>query len=187
VGCHVPVGPFLKTLTKAENGPIYYLPLIWFRVPAGALMCWIRKSPFRPGEDVASRMVSLLSEEAAGSGTPLTEAEKEILRSEVASPSEELRQKSLKLIGQILERERGMAMEENSKGFGACLEWVEPDYPNIAAFAEEVIMNGGVGGLPPLHGRRWFKDRAQLIGSGFLIVLFMLLIGAVWGLISSRK
>jgi hypothetical protein len=68
-------------------------------------MSFIRKSPFSRDEDVTGHMVSLLSEEAERSGTPLTEAEKQILSSETASPSEELRQKTLKLIGQIFERE----------------------------------------------------------------------------------
>jgi hypothetical protein len=132
-------------------------------------------------------MVSLLSEEADRSGTPLTDVEREVLSSETASPTEDLRQKASKLIRQIFEREQATAPKENPKSFGACLEWVEPDYPNIAALAEEVITSGGFGNVPPLHGRRWVKDRAQLIGCGVLVVLLMLLIVAVWSLISSRK
>src|ERR1700737_482408 len=150
-------------------------------------MSCIRKSPFSRDEDVTTRMVSLLSQEADRSGTPLTDAEREILSSENASPSEGLRQKALKLIGQIFEREQGASSEENPKSFGACLEWVEPDYPNIAALAEEVITSGGFGKVPPLHRRRWVKDRAQLIGCGLLIVLFMFLVITVWSLISIRK
>jgi len=150
-------------------------------------MSWIRKSPFSRDEDVTARMVLLLSQEADRSGTPLTDAEREILSSEDASPSEGLRRKTLKLIGQILERERGESSEENPKSFGACLEWVEPDYPNIAVLAEEVITSGGFGKVPPLHGRQWVKDRAQLIGCGLLIVLLMFLVITVWSLISNRK
>jgi len=149
-------------------------------------MSWIRKSPFTRDEDVTARMVSLLSEEADRSGIPLTEAEKEILASEVGAPGEELRQKSLKLIGQILERDRATSSEENPKGFGACLEWVEPDYPNIASLAEEVFTSGGFQ-VPPLHGSGWVKDRAQLIGCGFLVVVLMFLIVVVWSLIFDRK
>jgi hypothetical protein len=150
-------------------------------------MSWIRKSPFSRDEDVTTRMVSLLSEEADRCGTPLSDAEREILSSETVSPSEELRQRVLKLIGQIFEREQGTASKEDPKSFGACLEWVEPDYPNIAALAEEVITSGGFGTVPPLHGRRWVKDRTQLIGCGLLVVLFLFLVVAVWSLIANRK
>jgi hypothetical protein len=150
-------------------------------------MSWIRKSPFTRDEDVTARMVSLLSEEADRSGTPLTEAEREMLSREGGAPSEELRQKALKLIGQILKRDQATSSEENPKGFGACLEWVEPDYPNIAALAEEVFTSGGFGKVPPLHGRRWVIDRAQLIGCGFLAVVLMFLVIAVWSLIFDRK
>jgi hypothetical protein len=150
-------------------------------------MSWIRKSPFGRDEDATARMVLLLSQEADKSGTPLTEAEKEILSSETASPSEELRQRALKLIGQILEREQATPSEENPKSFFACLEWVEPDYPNIAALAEEVITRGGFGKVPPLHGWRWVKDRTQLIGCSLLMVLFMFLVVAVWSLVSRGK
>jgi len=148
-------------------------------------MPWIRKSAFNRGEDVTSRMISLFSEEADSSGTPLTEAEKEILRSEGRSPREELRQKTLKLIGQIVERAQATPSEENPKDFLACLEWVEPDYPVIAALGEEVISSGRFGKVPPLHER--VKDRAQLIGCGLLVVLIMVLVIAVWSLISNRK
>jgi hypothetical protein len=150
-------------------------------------MSWIRKSPFSRDEDVTRCMVSLLSQEADRSGTPLTEAEKAILSSDAASPSEELRQRVLKLIRQILEKDQTMSPEENAKSFGACLEWVEPYYPNIAALAEQVITSGGFGKLPPLHGRQWVKDRAQLIGCGLLAVLVMFLVIAAWTLISNRK
>jgi hypothetical protein len=150
-------------------------------------MSWIRKSPFSRDEDVTERMVSLLSQEADRSGTPLTEAEQAILSSETESPSEELRQKALRLIGQILKSGLATSSEENPKSFFACLEWVEPDYPNIAALAEEVITSGGFGKLPPSHGQRWVKDRAQLIGCGLLVVLIMFLVVIIWSLISNRK
>jgi hypothetical protein len=150
-------------------------------------MSWIRKSPFSRDEDVTKRMVSLLSQEADRSGTPFTEAEKAILSSETAAPSEALRQKALKLIGQILESGLATSSEENPKSFFVCLEWVEPAYPNIAALAEEVITSGGFGKLPPPHGQRCVKDRAQLICCGLLVVLFMFLVIIVWSLISNRK
>jgi hypothetical protein len=150
-------------------------------------MSWIRKSPFSHDEDVTTRMVSLLSEEADRCGSPLTDAEREILSSETASLTEDLRQKASKLIKQIFEREQATSTEEDPKSFGACLEWVEPDYPNIAALAEEVITSGGFGKVPPLHGRLWVKDRVQLIGCGLLVVLFMFLIVIVWSLVSNRK
>jgi hypothetical protein len=149
-------------------------------------MFWTRKCPFTSDENVTIRMVSLLSQEADISGTPLTETEKEILSSETVPLSEESRQKASKLIGQILERDQAAA-NESPKSFAACLEWLDPEYPNIAALAEEVITSGGFGKLPRLHGQRWVKDRAQLIGCGLLVVLFMFLVVIVCGLIFGRK
>lgn len=136
-------------------------------------MPWIiRKSPFSRDEDVTQRMVSMLSEEARGCGISLTQTEKEELSTEGISHDQELRGKATKLIQRILERERASA-ERDPKGFSACLEWIEPKYPLIAAIAEGVITSGGYGNLPPAHGRAWIKDRALLIGCAFGLIVMM--------------
>jgi hypothetical protein len=154
-------------------------------------MSWIRKSPFGRGEDPLKHMVSLLSQEADGSGIPLTDIEKNILASEysIREPvSKELQEKAKQLIAQIFQRERGASKEESRKSFSSSIEWAgDQSYPNIVAIAEEVITGGGFGPMPPLRGRTWLKDRAQLVGCAILAVLFMFLIVAAVFFSSSRK
>jgi hypothetical protein len=84
---------------------------------------------------------------------------------------DDLKERVKPLISGILQRERTAVSDGTAIGFGDALEWVEPDYPNIAALAEEVITSGGFGALRQLHGRRLFKDRAQLIGCAIALVV----------------
>ncbi len=154
-------------------------------------MPWIRKSPFGRGEDPLANMVSSLDQEANASGTPLTENEKSILASEysIREPiPEELHRKAKQLIAQILHRDAGASKEASTKSFRSSIEWAgDQAYPNIVALAEEVITGGGFGRMPAPRGRRWLSDRAKLIGSAFLAVLFVLLIVAAVAFFSSRK
>jgi hypothetical protein len=145
----------------------------------------IRKSPFGRHEDPAKHMVLLLSEEAEESGAPLSEEEKEVLAREAAPREplpEELRQRVRRLIEQILERERGAATEAGPKSFLNSLEWAgDQDYPNIVALTEEVILGGGFGELPPVHGRAWIKDKALLIGFALAAVFLMMVVVVIVG------
>jgi hypothetical protein len=142
-------------------------------------MPWIHKSPFASHEDPVEHMVVLLSREAENAGTPFSAEEKKSLRSERASGEsvpEELRQKSRKLIEQLLKKEQTRAANKDPKSFDSCLQWAgDREYPNIVALTEEVMMSGGFGVLP-LHGRRLAKDRMQLVGCALSVVLFMFLI-----------
>lgn len=151
-------------------------------------MTLIRKSPFDRQEAAAEHMVTLLSEEADKQGTPLNEMEKEILASELGRAiPEDLRMRSCKLIEKIIEREKSTD-NNDPKSFIASFEWASDNaYPQIVALTEEVITSGGLGHLPPLHGRSWIKDRTQLIGCGLLVVVFMLLIVGICGLVFERK
>jgi hypothetical protein len=154
-------------------------------------MKWIRKSPFARQEDAAEHMVVLLSQEADRHGTSLNQTEKKMLTSE-SGPGEpfpeDLRIRLHKLIEEIIEREKNTDAKNDPKSFLASLEWAGDNaYPQIVALTEEVIMGGGFRHLPPLHGRSWVKDRAQLIGCGFLLVLIMMLIVVICGLIFQRK
>ncbi len=156
------------------------------------LMFGIRKSPFDRHEDPVEHMVALLSEEAANVRTPFSEEEKKILGREVIrgeSIPEGFRQKAKKLIEQILKREQEAEASKDAKNFGNTLEWAgDPDYPNIVALTEEVVTEGrSREGLPRLHGGRWSKDRLQLIGCAFSVVLFMCLAVAVFGLIFAHR
>lgn len=144
-------------------------------------MFWLRKSPFGPQEDPIQHMVDLLSIEGANVGVPLSDTDKRILASEVipgAPISEELRNKTKSLIGEILRREQASGRVEDLKCFSKTLEWAgDPDYPNIVMLTEEVITSGAsLGGLPPLHGWRRAKDWFQLLGCGLSLVLALLLL-----------
>ncbi len=155
-------------------------------------MFGIRKSPFDRHEDPIKHMVALLAEEATNAGSPFSEEEQKILGREVIpgeSIPEEFRQKTKKLIEQILKREQEAEASKDAKNFGNTLEWAgDPDYPNIVALTEEVICEGrSHEGLPQLHGWRWSKDRLRLIGCAFSFVLFMFLVVIVFGLIIERR
>jgi hypothetical protein len=139
----------------------------------------IRKSPFAGHEDPLTHMLALLSEEAEKSGITFTADEKTILRSERTrgeSIPEGLREKSKKLIEQLLIKERSKDSDEDPKGFSNSLQWAgDGAYPNVVALAEEVIMSGGFGAVP-LQGKRLVKDRMSLVGCALLVVLFMALV-----------
>ena len=153
-------------------------------------MTWIRKSPFRGREDPLDHMLLALSREAEASETPLSDTDKKILAAEVVPESpmpDDLKERVKPLISAILQRERTAVPDRAAIGFGDALEWVEPDYPNIAALAEEVIISGGLGSLPRLHGRGWIKDRAWLIGCAVTLVLVLMTIVVVIGVLFDRK
>jgi hypothetical protein len=131
-------------------------------------MTWIRKSPFRRGQDPYDHMLLALSVEAEAAGTPLSDTERKMLAAEAAPERpipDDFKERVKPLISTILQRGRTADPGTISIGFGDALEWVEePDYPNIAALAEDVITSGGSGGLPQLHDARLIKDRVQLVG-----------------------
>ena len=137
-------------------------------------MTWIRKSPFGRGKDPLEHMLLAFSLEAETAGAPLTDAEKKMLAAEAVPERpipDDLKERVKPLISSILQRERTKDTGSNPIGFGDALEWVEPDYPNIVALAEEVIT-----ALPQLHGGRLFKDRAQLVGCAIALVVALMLI-----------
>ena len=142
-------------------------------------MTWIRKSPFSRREDPLDHMLLAISREAEAAGIPLSETERQMLAAEVVPElpiPDDLKGRVKPLISAILQRERATDTGANTLGFGDALEWVEPDYPNIAALAEEVITSGGLGALPKLHGGRLFKDQAQLVGCAIALVLALMAI-----------
>jgi len=137
-------------------------------------MTWIRKSPFRHGQDPLDHRLLALSVEAEAAGTPLSDTERKMLAAEAAPERpipDDLKERVKPLISTILQRERTADPGTISIGFGDAVEWLEPDYPNIAALAQEVITSGGSGGLPQLHGARLIKDRAQLVGCAIVLVV----------------
>jgi hypothetical protein len=178
--------PFIMRFSGAGRVLVCSLPR---RLCLLQTMKWIRKSPFGRQEDAAENMVALLCREAESHGTPLTEAEKQMLTREPADVlPEDLRIRVTKLIKEILNREKTTDIGNDPKSFLASFEWASDNaFPQIAALTEEVITSGGFGNLPPLHGREWIKDRAQLIGCGLLVVLIMMAIVVIVGLIVHGK
>ena|SRR6266478_899390 len=153
-------------------------------------MTWIRKSPFLHGQDPLDHMLLLISLEAEAVGTPLSDAEKKILGSEAIPERpipDYLKDRVKPLVSAILQRERTAAPGSNAIGFGDALEWVEPDYPNIAALAEEIITSGGFGALPQLHGARLTRDRAQLVGRALALVVALMAIAVTIGFLFRRR
>jgi len=150
----------------------------------------IRKSPFAKHEDPVEHMMLLLSKEAEDAGTPFSTDEKKILRSERTtgeSVPEELREKSTKLIAQLLRKEQTRDADNDPKRFNSSLEWAgDGEYPNIVALTEEVIMSGGFGGLPQ-HGRRLVKDQMYLVGCALFVVLLMALLVAAFSMLFHWK
>jgi len=145
----------------------------------------IRKSPFASDEDPVAHMVALLCKEAESAGIPFSEDEKKILARESASEEsvpEELRQRAKRLIQELLRKEQTSKGVADPKSFDNSLEWAgDPGYPNIVALTEEVVTSGGsLKALPELHGKRWAKDRTQLLGCALAIVLLMFLIVAIF-------
>jgi hypothetical protein len=141
-------------------------------------MSWIRNSPFDRHEDPVKHMLELLSEEAYRAGTPFSDSEKKMLVSQASRRQplpEDLKQKAKALIEEILKEEQ-ISEPENPKNFGNSLEWAgDGQYPNIVALTEDVVCDRA-DAPARLHGRRWVKDRIQLLGCAFLFVLFMMLI-----------
>jgi hypothetical protein len=148
----------------------------------------IRKSPFGRHEDPIEHMVALLSKEAESGGTPLNEADKKILASE-AMPArpvpEELRVRATRLIEQILEKEKAQLgdAEGDPKSFGRSLEWAgDPDYPNIVALAEEVVLSRRARAGKPLgHGQARLRNQVRLLIYGLLLVFLVILIVVIVG------
>src|SRR5947209_10093738 len=98
-------------------------------------MTWIRKSPFSRREDPLDYMLLALCREAEAAGIPLREAERQMLAAEVVPETpipDDLKERVKPLISKIFQRERTAGPATSTISFGDALEWVEPDYPNIA-------------------------------------------------------
>jgi hypothetical protein len=152
----------------------------------------ILKNPFASHEDPVAHMVELLCKEAESAGTPFSEDEKKILASESTfedSVPQELQQRAKRLIQELLRKEQISGAVKEPKSFDNSLEWAgDPGYPNIVALTEEVITSGGsLRAVPQLHGKRWAKDRVQLLGCALAIVLLMFLIVGIFSVVSSSK
>src|SRR5258708_16804057 len=152
----------------------------------------IRKNSFASHEDPVEHMVALLCKEAESAGIPFSEDEKTILARESEpgeSVPEELRQRAKKLIKELLRKEQSSGAVTETKSFDNSLEWAgDPGYPNIVALTEEVVTSGGsLKALPQLHGKRWAKDRIQLLGWALAIVLLKCLVVGIFSAVFQSK
>ena len=153
-------------------------------------MTWIRKSPFSRHQEPLDYMLLALSLEAEAAGAPLSDDDKKILAAETVPGTpipDDLKERVKPLISAIVQREGATHTGHNTISFGDALEWVEPDYPNIAALAEEVIISGGLGALPKLHGGRLIKDRAQLVGCAMALVVALMVIVVTISFLFERR
>lgn len=136
-------------------------------------------------------MLDLLSREAESAGTPLTAQEKEALlrdRSRWNPLPEELRRKTVDLIGKIFAAEDTDETVRDPKGFSSSMYWADgAGYPNILAVAEDVGRDTARTSSPQLHGWKLVKDRMQLIGCGLLAVLLMFVVVIVAGVVFHWK
>ena len=141
-------------------------------------MPWIRKSPFARHEDPVEHMMELLRKEGEDAGTPFDATERKILCSEASDRApvpEELQGKSKTLIEQLLRREQTTETSNDPKSFNNSLQWAgDSSYPNIVALTEDVVTSGT--GVLRLHGRAWAKDKSQLVGCAFAVVLLIFLL-----------
>lgn len=116
------------------------------------------------------------------------DADKTFLASEAESSaqlSEDFRLRIHKLIQSVIEREKTFEKEDSPARFLTAFEWASDAYsPHIVLLTYEV---GALGQLPKLRGRKWLKDKAQLIGCSFLLVALMLLIVGLVAFFSQLK
>src|ERR1700691_6104883 len=137
-------------------------------------MSWIRKSPFADGNDPIAHMVALIAAEAERAGTPLSEAEKQILLAHwdpETVVSEDFRTKAKRLIRQTFDYE---ADPDDPISLGNSVEWAgDGSYPTIIALTEEVMLERGE--KPRLRERRAVIDLIQLVGCGAVVVMLMML------------
>jgi hypothetical protein len=150
-------------------------------------MSWIRKSPFTDGRDPIAHMLALIAAEAERAGTPLNEAEKQLLLDHwdhKAIVPEEFRTKAKRLIEQTFDYE---ADPDSPLSLGNSVEWAgDGSYPTIVALTEEVMLERSEK-LPRLRGRRKIIDRLQLVGCGVVAVILMMLVVALLSWLFGHK
>jgi hypothetical protein len=142
-------------------------------------MSWIRKSPFADGNDPTEHMLALIASEADRAGTPLSEAEKQMLLARWDPKNivpEDFRTKAKKLIEQTFDHETA---PDNPLSLGNSVEWAgDGAYPTIVALTEEIMLERSEK-FPRLRGRRKILDLFQLVGCGVVVVILMMLVVAL--------
>jgi hypothetical protein len=152
---------------------------------------FVRKSPFKSQIEATAQMVNLLSREAEAQGTPLSEDERKLLSSDAEGGiclSEDFRLRIIGLVESLVRQQRVLESNDKQNSFLAAFEWASDAYsPQIVVLTWQVIDSGVLGPPPKLHGRKWLKDKVQLVGCGLLVVLFMLLVVVLIAFVFDRK
>lgn len=153
-------------------------------------MFWARKSPFTPNEDAAEHMVALLARHAELAGSPLNDEEKKLLREDALEHplTEAQRQRFLDLIQQLLERELKGEGAADPRSFGNSVEWAgDPEYPNVVALAEDVIVARRQAETLRVRMSRELKDLAHLVGCALMTVFLFAVVVGLCALLFGRK
>jgi hypothetical protein len=150
-------------------------------------MSWIRKSPFADGDDPTEHMLTLIASEADRAGTPLSEAEKQMLlarRDPKNIVPDDFRTKAKKLIEQTFDHETD---PDSPLSLGNSVEWAgDGAYPTIVALTVEVMLERNEK-FPRLRGRRQIVDLIQLVGCGVVSVILLMLFSAFIILLFGHK
>jgi hypothetical protein len=132
-------------------------------------------------------MLALIASEADRAGTPLSEAEKQMLLARWDPKNivpEDFRTKAKKLIEQTFDHE---TVPDNPLSLGNSVEWAgDGAYPTIVALTEEVMLEKERE-FPPLRGRRKIIDLVHLVGCGVVAVILMMLVAALLGWLFGLK
>ena len=131
-------------------------------------------------------MLGLIAAEAERAGTPLDEAEKQMLLGHLDPETifpEEFRTKAKKLIEQTFDYE---ADPDSPISLGNSVGWAgDGNYPTIVALTEEVMRERGE--KSPLRGRRKIIDLFQLVGCGLVVVILMMLVVVLFSWLFGSK
>jgi len=152
-------------------------------------MSWIRKSPFGRDEDPAQHMLMLLANEAERQGTPFSDEERKILASGTLPVPFDLDNKTRNLIERMLEKEGAARPEERDpKSFGSCLEWSDGSEPsNVVELTYQVASARRAMHPHPIEWGPWFTDKIGLVGCGFVVVIFLMLLAWAIGFLFEHK
>jgi hypothetical protein len=132
-------------------------------------------------------MLALIAAEAERDGTPLNQAEKQMLLSHWDHTTiipEEFRTRAKRLIEQTFDHETD---PDNPLNLGNSVEWAgDGSYPTIVALTEEVMVERSER-FPRLRGRRKIIDRLHLIGCGVVLVILMMLVVVLFSWLFGSK
>jgi hypothetical protein len=145
-------------------------------------LSWIRKYPFGE-EDALDIMLEFMDFEAQRNGLPLTEEEKQLLRSETPKVAPDQEPRLLGMVKAILEREMSsdQSPDYKKRNFGNAIEWAgDISYPYVVQLAERA------SGRASVSTRSKLGYLVRLVMTGLVIVFIMLLVVGIVGIVSDK-